>query len=692
MRNHRLCSGLLAAALIPGAVAQELEELLVTAQYDARVVDVTESLSVAADPGNLLHNAPGANLASNGPLTGIPQYRGLFGPRIAVSMDGTLLAPAGPNWMDPPISYAVTAQLEALEVYRGIAPVRVAQESLGGAIDARTRRADFGDSANYNFEGRVVAIGQSVNAGSQLDTDLQLSNERHRFKVAAMLQQGEDADFPGGTLLPTEYERERYDLGYGFRFGDHSLQLDYGRNETGDAGTPALPMDIRYIDGDLYKATYRYQPAGKLSLLASIYASDLDHGMTNYHLRPAPVAPGMFRQNIADTNNAGFRLQAELTDDTGVWRAGLDGFEESHNSNIDNPNNPMFFVVNFNDAERSVFGAYAERDQFFGERLLGEFGIRVNRVRSDAGAVNGTPAMMMPPAQALRDAFNEADRDRAETNVDLVAKLNYQLNTNTSLFLGTAQKQRGPSYQERYLWLPLEATGGLADGQVYIGDPELDSEKAYNLEIGFDFTGERLRIHPRAFYTRIDDYIQGTPLSEDNPATRMVRMMNAMNGTNRRDPLRFSNVEAELYGLDMDWSLRVSPTLELSGLVNYVRGERRDVSDDLYRIAPLNATLRLAYGAGPWRATVETIAYAGQDAVSETNRELTSAGYGFVNLRGTWQATPSLQIAVGVENLFDREFAPHLGGYNRVRNENIAVGQRLPAQGLNAFGRLMYTF
>ena len=113
------------------AHADQMEELVVTASHDTRTIDVTSELVISPDVAQLLKKAPGANVNSNGPLTGIPQYRGMFGSRIAVSMDGAQLAPSGPNWMDPPLSYAVGGQLESLEVYRGIAPVSVAQESLG---------------------------------------------------------------------------------------------------------------------------------------------------------------------------------------------------------------------------------------------------------------------------------------------------------------------------------------------------------------------------------------------------------------------------------------------------------------------------------------------------------------------------------------------------------------------------------
>ena len=86
-----------------------------------------------------------------------------------------------------------------------------------------------------------------------------------------------------------------------------------------------------------------------------------------------------------------------------------------------------------------------------------------------ADAVDGTPARMMPPAMALRDQFNEADRDSSDTNLDMVAKLWHRTSDTLSLYAGIAQKTRSPSFQERFLWLPLQATGGLADGFTYTG-------------------------------------------------------------------------------------------------------------------------------------------------------------------------------------------------------------------------------
>ena len=689
MRRSNLYLAIAASLAALPTYADHIEELVVTASHDTRTIDITSELVISPDVAQLLKKAPGATVNSNGPLTGIPQYRGMFGPRIATSLNGSQLAPSGPNWMDPPISYAVGGQLESLEVYRGIVPVSVAQESIGGAIDARANRGSFTSDSDFSLSGRAIGSAQSVNEGYHLNTALYASNDQHRIKLAAMTESGDDAEFPDGDIKPTEYERQRYDIGYGFRTGNHTIQLDYGYNDTGDSGNPSLPMDIEYIEGDLYNINYGLELDSGASIGLALYGSDLDHRMTNYLLRQAPTA-ARWRRNTATSDNLGFKLHTTMGDETGAWTIGVDGFGAEHDSDIDNPNNPMFFVTNFNSAEREVLGAFLERQQEFSEQWRAEFGIRYNHVKMDADEVDGTPAMM-GPAKLLRDSFNSADRKQEDDNVDLVAKAWYAASDNISWYAGVAQKHRSPSYQERYLWLPLEATGGLADGYTYTGNINLDPEVSRQIEFGMDYSNNSLTLSPRIFYNKVDDYIQGTP-SAVAPAVMFVRMMNNMNGTTNPDPLQFNNVDAELYGFDMDWAWQLGEHWSMSGLVNYVRGKRDDISDDLYRIAPPNATFRLNYAAAIWTAGVESMVYAQQNKVSAISNEQKSSGYGIVNLNTTWQATAQLQLAAGVDNLFDRKYRDHLGGYNRAANPDIAKGARLPGYGANVFARVVYEF
>jgi iron complex outermembrane receptor protein len=325
MRNP-IYLGLAAALIALPSYGDDLEELIVTARHDTRTINVTDELSISPDVAQLLKKAPGASVNGNGPLTGIPQYRGMYGPRVATSMNGAQLAPSGPNWMDPPISYAIGGQLESLEIYRGIVPVSVAQEAIGGAIDARANRGNFTAGEDFELSGRMIGSAQTVNSGYHLNTAVYAGNRNHRIKAAAMTESGDDAEFKDGDITPTEYERQRYDLGYGFRSGDHTLQLDYGYNDTGDSGTPALPMDIESIEGDLYNLSYTLDrdPSG-LQIAIDLYASDLDHRMTNYELRDAPPV-ARWRRNTAASDNLGFNVATTLLDETGRWVIGFDGF------------------------------------------------------------------------------------------------------------------------------------------------------------------------------------------------------------------------------------------------------------------------------------------------------------------------------------------------------------------------------
>ena len=197
---------------------------------------------------------------------------------------------------------------------------------------------------------------------------------------------------------------------------------------------------------------------------------------------------------------------------------------------------------------------------------------------------------------------------------------------------------------------------------------------------------------PRLFYRDIKDYIQGVP-STVASASNLVNMMNMSNGTNNPAPLQFDNVDAVLWGFDMDWRYTVNQAWSLSGLVNYVRGERDDINDNLYRIAPLNGSLALDYIGNHWGAKLETRLFADQNDVSATNNEQETDAYAVLNVAGYWQATDSVRVALGIDNALDENYADHLAGVNRVMgNPDVARGERIPGYGRNIFARVDFNF
>ena len=82
------------------AAADRIEEILVSDSkpgHNRLAADITAT--TAADAAALLRGLPGANANSIGALSGIAQYRGLSGERIAVQLDGSLVFSGGPNAM-----------------------------------------------------------------------------------------------------------------------------------------------------------------------------------------------------------------------------------------------------------------------------------------------------------------------------------------------------------------------------------------------------------------------------------------------------------------------------------------------------------------------------------------------------------------------------------------------------------------
>lgn len=629
----------------------------------------------------LLKRVAGANVNFNGSLAGIAQYRGMYGPRVNAEIDGIHVANACSNGMDAPLHYMPRAFVDTLAVRRGIAPVSSGLETIGGTVVADSRPAEFGDGERFALHGGIGTGGQSVDDGYSLSGIVSAANRRHRLYLGASRERGDDRQFGSGTIAASGYERDSARAGYAWRRGAHELALDYRRNDTGATGTPALPMDDIYSDADFLTARYAAQ-AGGVALETRLYFTDITHRMSNYELRQAP--PGRRRFTRAAAESLGWHAQATLALAGGALELGTDGHLLDYQAEIGSPDDARFFVDNFNGIERDRYGLYAEWTAGAGARFGGQLGLRFTRVAMRADRVDASMATMMPALAALRDRFNGGDRARADDNIDAVAVLEYRPHDAVTLELGAAHKTRSPSYQERYLWLPLEATGGLSDGNLYVGDPALEAERAWQLELGAEWRGARFYLAPRAFYHHVEDYIQGVPALDPT-----VRMVAAMNGD--PSPLAYANVGARLWGADANWGVRLAERWFLDGVVSWVRGERRDVDDALFRIAPLNALVDLSYRRARWSATVEGVFYAEQNHVSVTNGERPSAGYALLNVYAQLLLPAAgLTLSAGVENVLDKTYRPHLNGINRVAGGDLSPGERLPGDGVNAFVQLSW--
>lgn len=680
---NRVFVGALFYAVAANGLAQtsvpvdEVETVEVTGNKAADSMTVDAQFSASPDSGDLLKQVPGADINKNGALTGIAQYRGMYGDRVNVKINNASLTGGGPNAMDTPLHYSPSALTQSIMVIRGISPVSSGQQTIGGTVKAETVKGEFSNDENWGVTGFIDVGGSSAAKANYGAVNVVVADDQQKIRASVLTESGDDYKYPEGKVSSTEYERSREELSYAFRSNGHTISFTGINNETGKSGTPALPMDIIYVDTVIGQIDYGFE-GDNYSLISSLVYNDAEHVMDNFQMRSAPMNPMMYRSTLAVGSGTDFSLMSQWGATGSVWRVGTDWHKEEHDADVTNPNNANFLVVNFNEVESSILGIFVETEQALNPRTQLHAGLRVNQVDYDAGEVSATvmPSMQMM-ANMLAAKFNAADRKQSDTNIDAVLKTYYQTTQNLNLYAGIAHKTRSASYQERYLWMPMEATGGLADMRNYIGNVDLNPEKAKEVELGFEFEQQSLMFSPRVFYRDIKDYIQGTPSSLMTPTVT----------------LQFNNVEAKIYGFDMPWHWAMTQQFLLRGGFSAVRGERKDIDDNLYRISPDNASMALDYSLSHLLTGVELVGYAKQNRVSKTNTEQKTSGYGVVNLYASYGfMKDTLKLSAGVDNVLDKHYLNHLGGYNRVTNSDVAKGERLPGMGRNAFAKLVWSF
>ena len=640
--------------------------------------------AASTDIGALIKRLPGANVNTNGVVTSIAQYRGLFGNRVNVVLDGFGQREAGPNSMDSPLSYIPASRTDQVSVYRGIAPVRTGIETIGGTISATSKKLDFGLTDEAEIKGSANAAYASNGNTRQLNLTTAVTNQNHRLQLTGSSDRGDNQKFDGGVIRTSEHDRDTIGLNYGYQDSGKAFDINVEHFDMGDTGTVALPMDILYFRGENIKGSFTDHLSNGDSYTLKLHHQNVEHEMDNFsHRANGLSAANRARMVFAEVQAEGLGLHYQHQN----WLFGVDLDQAEHNATISNPNNAAFSIDNFNDAERDRYSVFAEWKGTVSQGWNVETGLRYSRVEMDTGDANvsGVPAGL----QTLNTDFNNADRSKDENLVDIFANFTHELSQELDIEVGFARKTRAPSYQERYLWAPLQSTGGLADGRRYVGNIDLDQEVAYQYELGLDWHTHKFAFSPRIFYHHINDYIQGV---QGEASAMQQGVANFIDTTvfglpaPRPELLKFTNVDAKLHGIDANWSAALSQNWQLAGTISYVRGKRRDTSDDLYRIAPLNAITSLTYVQPTWQVSVETETVSRQNKVSDENNEQKTGGYALFNVSGQYQVTPAVTMLAGVNNLFDRYYVNHLGGTNRAAgNPDLATGDRVPGLGRSAY-------
>ena len=696
--------------------------------------------AATSDTASLLADVPGVSLYGAGGVSSLPAVHGMADDRLRIKVDGMDLAAACPNHMNPPLSYLDPSNVGVINVYAGIAPVSTGGDSIGGTIVAEPPAPEFAAPGQENIvKGQIGAFYRSNNAAKGGNASAIWANDMINLTYSGAYAQADNytasKDFKSttptgrtGHTLPLDevgssaYEVRNQTLGLAVKNANHLVEAKFGYQDIPYELYPNQRMDMLGNTEKRYNLRY----LGSFdwgALEARAYHETVRHHMDfgddkQYYYGSAAtiLAPGMPMDTKSKTTGATIKASINLSQQD-VLRVGgetlryrLDDWWPPSPSVL-----PTGYTVggmapntfwNINDGQRDRTALFSEWEANFSPQWLTLLGARYERVKTDAGTVQGYNNVYAGYITSA-NAFNARSRERTDNNWDLTALARYTPSQMQTIEFGYAQKTRSPNLYERYSWsqngMALEMNNFVGDGNGYVGDPDLKPETAHTLSATFDWHADdrNWQIKATPYYTRVTDFID---------AKRCVgsgTMMNSLCGgaanttlTNKFVHLQYVNETARLYGLDLSGHLSLAKTdvgeFKFKGLLNYTNGKNLDTGEGLYNIMPLNAKLTFAHEYAGWSNGLEVVGVKAKSNVSDVRNEIRTAGYGLVNLRASYSWSQA-RVDFGIENLFDKfYYLPTGGAYTgqgmTMSTNGIPWGIAVPGMGRSLYAGLTVKF
>ncbi len=717
--------------------------------------EIAGKRAYVSDTAQLLSDVPGVSMYGAGGVSSLPVIHGLADDRLRITVDGMDFIASCPNHMNPPLSYLNPNNIGSIKVYAGVTPVSVGGDSIGGSIVVETKAPEFatpgqgllakGEIGGY-YRSNNKALG--VNASASAATENFNISYNGGFAKADNYTAGGDfksMDTTGrvGHTLPrdevgsTAYETKTHTLGFALKGGNHLVEAKLGYQEVPEQLYPNQRMDM--LDNTQKRFSLRY--LGQFdwgSLEARAYRETVDHfmdfgadkrfwygngvppigsgGPTAVNGTPcspisATCAAGM--PMYTESKTTGFNLKADVqVGQQDLLRVGalIQSYDLQDYWTASGASMSPGTFENIKDGKRDRTALFGEWESRFNPQWTSLLGVRYERVASDAGNVRGynpsTNGTVLMPNNQMSDAaaFNAKDHARTDNNWDVTALARYTANANTDIEFGFARKVRSPNLYERYTWstwsMAAVMNNFVGDGNGYIGNVDLEPEKAHTLSATIDWhaADRNWGFKATPYYTKVQDYIDAVRCPVNNATCKTANQT----AVNQFVVLQYANQSARLYGIDLSGYMPLANSaigkFALKGLLNYTNGKNEDTGDALYNIMPLNAKFVVDQKIGGWDNAVELLMVSGKDNGSDVRNEISTAGYGLTNLRTSY-SWKQVRLDLGVENLFDKMYTlPQGGAYvgqgttMSINNATVPWGIGVPGMGRSIYAGVNVKF
>ncbi|MFI9651306.1 TonB-dependent receptor domain-containing protein [Guyparkeria halopsychrophila] len=653
------------------AAAQGLDTILITAPepvaIDQPVTLTAEDTAPRADLAEVLREINGVNAGRMSGHGLDPIIRGQREHQLNVLLDGAGIANACPNRMDPPTSFGNLAGYDTVEVRKGVTTLTRGPGGSGGSIELT--RNTFERAAETGIQSRFGFATSSNGLTDQGSADVLMSNGHAYARVIGQIANGENYEDGEGNGVPSSFKQRSGTIIGGYRVSDETgIEVSIDRNRMLDTRYAGTGMDSIFDNATIYRLDGRLGdldgPVDTLRLEVS--RANVDHLMDNYSLREL-TAP-MRMEAPAESHTTTARLTASSRINGVEIDYGLDFQRVQQDAQAVNAMTDMLMFRQWPDGQTDQVGAFLEGDWELDDRNVIRAGLRVDRFDSeiDSSLDKGIATHMKVPA-AIRAAATET---KSDTEIGALLRYSHTFDSNLSGHVGISRTAVAANLTQKYFTLLMN--GMLAK----VGNPDLEPEIHHQIETGLSWQNERLLTNANLYVDQVDNYIlQDRQIAGLMPMTTTYR-----------------NVDARLYGGELDLRYAVTDWLATEAQLAYVRGRNTSDSRDLPQIPPLSGNLGVRAERGALDAAVIMRWAARAEAIDKQSGLDTTetAGYAVLDLNAGYALSKNWRLEAGVDNVFDRTYAQHVNrAYSGAFGDPTA---RINEPGRTVWARLTATF
>ncbi|WP_435034569.1 TonB-dependent copper receptor [Pseudomonas neuropathica] len=618
----------------------------------------------ASDGGDYLKTIPGFSLVRNGGTNGDPVLRGMFGSRLNILTNGSMMLGACPGRMDAPTSYISPETYDKLTVIKGPQTVLYGPGASAGTV--------LFDREPESFSELGTRVNASILAGShgRFDkvVDAAAGGPLGYVRVIGNTAHSDDYRDGNNDIVASRYDKWNGDIAVGWTpDADTLIELTAGKGD-GEARYAGRGMDgsqfLRESLGLRFEKSNITDVLEKLE--AQVYYNYADHVMDNYTLR-TPSATGMMAGPMAsnvDRRTLGARIKA-------TWRwadiqliTGLDAQTNEHRQRsgmgIDTYKDQPFTK----DADFHNYGMFSEMTWYAADRDRLITGARVDRASAkDYRQTTGSGMMSRPNPTA--------DDTRADTLPSGFLRYEHDLaDSPTTLYAGLGHAQRFPDYWE--LFSPKSGPAGSVNAF-----DSIKPEKTTQFDFGVNYKSAELEAWASGYIGVVRDYI----LFDYTPG--MMGMSTS----------RAENIDARIMGGEVGAAYRLTDHWKADATVAYAWGKNSSDGTALPQMPPLDARFGLTYTEVNWSAGALWRVVAAQNRIDQNKGNVVgkdydkSSGFGVFSLNGAYRINKNWKVSSGVDNLFGKAYAEHL---NLAGNAGFGYPANDP-QAINEPGRTLWT-